>query len=193
MTRGGAVTDGTSLPTFAQMSDGSSNNLKCAVGRYAYAIYDEGGLLDVNVAGNGLSAAQNAQRGRMVQAALSQLPLQDTTPGSGVNTTAATALINWRNATTQSNPKVLFDPTNSFLQIAKPAASSTTSDQLFVSRQDLINYSKNNPTILNAQALPYLATFTRELNAPCYTPDPNRAKVQAIDVTNSLKIFFPLS
>ena len=33
------------------LGDASPNNTGFAVGRYAYAIYDEGGLLDMNVAG----------------------------------------------------------------------------------------------------------------------------------------------
>lgn len=50
MTREGPAT-AASLPSLAELADQSAANTKCAIGRYAYAIYDVSGLLDITVAG----------------------------------------------------------------------------------------------------------------------------------------------
>jgi len=52
LTRQGAVTDAYSLPAVRYLSDSKAGNANYAIGRYAYTIYNEGGLCDVNVAGH---------------------------------------------------------------------------------------------------------------------------------------------
>ncbi len=160
------------MPSIATMANSAVSNPNYVIGRYAYAIYDEGGLVDVNVAGNALNATNNAQRGRLTEAALGQLPLADSTPGDSANTTAAANLIAWRSPVGSTNSASwIFNPTNTFTTLA------STNDQAFVSRQDLINYFANTAGF-QTNALPFITTFSRELDAPGYTPDPNRAKVQ---------------
>ncbi len=84
------------------------------IGRYAYAIYDEGGLLDVNVAGTPnpttlLSAGQSANKSSLALIDLTNLldgNSSDSTYGSSLITAAAeNALVGWRNyASLQSYP-----------------------------------------------------------------------------------------
>ncbi len=169
ITRQGPMMNAATLPPISTMADRSFNNMSCVMGRYAYAIYDDGGLLDVNVAGNGLSALANSQRGRMIQAALGEIPLVDNTPGSAADMNAAAALVSWRSATSSTNTNTwISSPTNTFLNVSP-------GDQAFVSRQDLLNYGTAHG--LQSSAFQYLGVFSRELNAPNFTPNPNRPKV----------------
>ena len=167
------------------------------IGRYAYVIYDEGGLLDINNAGYpstnsfsatlAVSALDAARKGPMALADLTQIP--------GITSaTMEDSIVRWRNqATTSTTSAAEFPagnftyPTNSqppFLQYAfnssfnngftsiypQDSTSGNPGDQRFLSRQDLIAYSAANPTVIPASSLPYLGTFTRANNAPTYSP-----------------------
>ncbi len=172
ITRSGAVDTNapSGTPTLAQLVNPDLSNPYRAIGRYAYAIYDEGGLIDINVAGNQLTASQNAQRGRLNQIDLGQL--YDSSSASPLIPNPS-ALIAWRSPVSGSNTNAtpgsggLFDPQQTFLD---SATNSTTSDQRFVTRNDLINYANANPSVITTQALQYLTTFSRNENIPSWTP-----------------------
>jgi hypothetical protein len=72
------------------------------VGRYAYAIYDEGGLLDLNVAGypSTMPAAYSAYKNPLAMADLSQI-LTAASPGPALTSTQSQQIIDtivgWRN------------------------------------------------------------------------------------------------
>lgn len=149
ITRNGPVS-GTE-PAIATLRDRDFANTNAVIGRYAYAIYDIGGLVDINVAGNNLSATNNAHRGRLHQADLSRIP--------GI--ASAGAIVDWRSPTTSTNEALLNSPTNAFLKVP-------TGDQRFISRQDLIQYVQQHPTAATPEALQYLTTFSREVNAPTF-------------------------
>ncbi len=70
------------------------------VGRYAYAIYDEGGLLDMNVAGypTGTTTGQSGRKGSLAFADLSALGVYPILNGSGVY--QVDKLVGWRNYAT---------------------------------------------------------------------------------------------
>lgn len=183
ITRSGAVTNEATLPPIGPntagsgtLSDKSTANLNYVVGRYAYTIYNEGGLLDVNVAGAPQIAIGTdvvSKRGMLPQIDLSNL-LRD--PAIGESSTQAQtdaqALISWRNFGSSSSfanyTNLVLGATNGFTTVLDPK------DQSFVSRQDLINFIKNKVknTNIPTAALPFLTTFTRELNAPSYSPPP---------------------
>jgi hypothetical protein len=198
ITRSGPVQNAAALPPITTLRDSSPQNMEYVIGRYAYTIYDVGGLLDVNIAGNSLSQSVDAQRGRLHEAMLGEIPLTgDNTPGSAANLQAASNLVNWRGVTSGST--WLFSATNSFLTV------SSTAGQAFVSRQDLIQYFENAqtdttdyPNGLSLSALQYLTVFSRELNQPSYTPLPlttvefptvppsgSRARLQAATLTGT--------
>ncbi len=152
------------------------------IGRYAYVIYDEGGLLDVNVAGYPSSASANSiatpdardpqRKGPLALADLTQIP-------GGIN---GDALVAWRNQATaaatasssaSSYPSATAPPYIKYLfngSYNEGFNSIYPGDQKFLSRQDLLAYSAANPSVLPTQSLAYLATFTRALNAPTWTP-----------------------
>ena len=167
----------------------NSNSTNYVVGRYAYMIYDEGGLLDANTAGcNSNTASGNAiglatdfdkssKRGRLGQADLTAIP--------GLTQADVDKIVQWRNARTANATNAAmsyFDylfhggfSTNTFqYNTNDPSAAFTTTqngDQTFTTRQDLLDFFNFTwPGGTEAQALPYLGTFSRELNAPSYCP-----------------------
>ena len=165
------------------------------VGRYAYALYDEGGLADLNVAGypSGTNAIQSGRKGSIAFAdltALGQYPLPNSSSPYQVD-----RIIGWRNyATTQAANK--FSDTNfaSNLQGSATATSYYTfvtnnttgfltvrstpspspypwngrTDQMFLNRQQLIEFRK--AAGFSSNALQYLGTFSRETNSPSFSP-----------------------
>lgn len=158
------------------------------IGRYAYAIYDEGGLLDANVAGfpggltNYPSAATNvvAMKGSAALADLSQIGI-----------TNADNLVGWRNyATARPSGSLgsyafdatsyqqywahLTNATNSGFLSAPTNAFNSRSDQIFTSRQALLKFQR--AAGLPQDALQYLGTFSRALEQASIRPDPNRPK-----------------
>ena len=158
ITRRGAITDGSAIPPIADLANAAPSNPNFAIGRFAYMIYDEGGLIDINVAGHPgtVSSAFRSKRGTLPQIDLSKIP--------GISN--AEAIIQWRNAASQTTyEQNVFADTSGFGTVG-------IGDRTFLSRQDLISYVKNHPSVITPESLQYLATFTRELNAPSVTPDP---------------------
>lgn len=151
----------------------------CVTGRYAYAIYNVGGLLDINSAGypSGTDPTEAAQKGVLPLADLTQLP--------GVNQQMVDAIVATRNYTA-AQPVGTFpsfsgfnttdyltwirDPRSTFLQATNRIRNNRT-DRPFLSRQDFLNFSRSIG--LPAGALQFLTTFTRGLNAPSWGPTRN--------------------
>ena len=159
----------------AAMSDPASPDF--AVGRYAYAIYDEGGLLDVNAAGYesalGLSATLTAARGSLAFVSLAVLP--------GLEATRAlNDFIAWRNFGTLraagdfGKHNFTFAEADAFTDFAlnnpeRFLAASPNSwrghgDQVIVNRQELIAMRRSLEMSVNS--LQYLGTFSRDWNLP---------------------------
>jgi len=146
------------------------------IGRFAFNVYNVGGLLNVNVAGSppGLSAGErNRLKGTPVGAVMSNsIP--------GVN--QEDAFVSWRNfysaplaAASGANyvNKVLGDKYGYRQPLADSTNNPTLVDNRFVSRQDLIRYARLHPDVMDAKALPYLTTFSMELNRPSWYPMTN--------------------
>jgi Tfp pilus assembly protein PilX len=166
------------------------------IGRYAYAIYDEGGLLDANLVGLPSSTppvtiaspspsrvAYVARKGTVAFADLTALRL--TPGGSTPNPTTVSEIVGWRNyatATVPTNatfpnlapspsPFVTYFLGNSrdFLTVDPTLNSKGRTDQAFTTRSKLIQLVVSG---LGAAAVPnllqYLGTFSRELNAPTW-------------------------
>jgi hypothetical protein len=171
VTRQGAITNATNIVATDSLNpplyDKSSQNTNYVIGRYAYVIYNEGGLLDINVAGCPQSIVgtdPNTKRGLLPQINLTDL-LSNASVADSNAVQDATALVSWRNqasgASSSAFTNFVYSSTNGF-------ATVVPGDQAFVSRQDLINYVINNQ--IPTTVLQFLGTFTRELNAPSYTP-----------------------
>jgi len=161
------------------------------VGRYAYAIYDEGGLLDANVAGypSTLSPALAAHKLGAGTADLTQI---------GLTTAESDALVGWRNyASAQAGgsfPSYTFSAqgTNYFNALMGNATGflsvgaalfNNQSDRMMGSRQQLIQFLQQGVATSNTErasvqnALQYLGTFSRDINQPSFIPNPNRPTV----------------
>ena len=171
-----------------------ANGPVTVVGRYAYAVYDEGGLLDANHAGFP-STSTFAQVGSKLPpgyADLTQLPSPSPASSLALLTpTVVDNLLGWRNNATLGATGTLPFPTftplpssaasayNSYLMAntLNPGQVPTTyvngrTDQMFLSRQQLIGYF--SAANLDPSYLQYLTTFSRGLNQPSYAPEPTR-------------------
>ena len=152
------------------------------IGRYAYAIYDQGGLLDVNVAGypagNPIAEEHASLKPALSSADLKQL---------GFSEGAVHDLVGWRNyatvrpdgefknftinTATQANDynSYVIASTGGFLRVNAATFNGRT-DQAFLSRQQLVSYGSVAGWGGDMSALQYLSTFSRSLNAPTWTP-----------------------
>lgn len=171
----------------------SATSSSTVVGRFAYVIYDEGGLLDMNAAGFPPGSATNlvASKGSLATADLSVIP--------GMTSGAISALVGWRNfvtggasgtfpaytfsASAQTNYfETMRTNTSGFLRTANTSLSGGKSDRMFVSRQQLIQFLTQGVAGSDAEkaalqnSLRYLGTFSRDLEQPSFRPDPDRPK-----------------
>lgn len=173
--------------------NGTPTNTNTVIGRYAYAIYDEGGLLDVNVAGYppGTTNALSGYKNPLSYADLTQV---------GLGTNTISALVGWRNAASAQPsgafPNFTFTAasqtnfyknvsTNSqgFLRTANTTMVGGETDRMFISRQHFLQFFD---TLADAgvqtkaqlqNAAQYLGTFSRALEQPSFVPHPNRPKI----------------
>jgi hypothetical protein len=177
------------------------------IGRYSYAVYAEGGLIDMNVAGypTGTIPTQSGRKGSVAFADLRNLCVTTDcgqnfglpNPNTGNPPIyQVDRLVGWRNyATTQptnnfpdsgppankafgynfqtgSGPATAFysyvlNNTNGFLSPSTATWNNRT-DQVFVQRQALIAF--RTATQFSVNALQYLSQFSRETNAPSFSP-----------------------
>jgi hypothetical protein len=156
------------------------------IGRYAYAIYDEGGLVDMNVAGypspTPTPPAYVGRKGVLAFADLTALP-------TALTQLQINSVVGWRNyATAQPTPAAfpsftfnttsaanyynyVTTSTNGFITVNSASVGtgiSTRTDQAFVTRQQLINFQ--SLAGFNVNVLQYLGTFSRETNSPSFSP-----------------------
>ncbi|MGC3992021.1 MAG: hypothetical protein QM796_20480 [Chthoniobacteraceae bacterium] len=205
VTRNGNNITGTTLPVSAVMRGnkftGNANiDGGVVVGRYAYNIYDEGGLLDVNVAGypspSPTGTPLPAFKSSEAFADLTQLT--DAGGSQLLTTDLINSIVGWRNyATCQSGspsgvitgsfPNFGFNQnatagyyrfastnTNGFLRSANQALVGGQSDHTMASRSQMIAFFTSmvpSASIFKVQkALQYFTNFTRDLNQPSYIP-----------------------
>ncbi len=183
---------------------------RAVIGRYAFAIYDEGGLLDINVAGFPAQTPVEAEHpspdsddpvtwgsGGKASPAFADLTVL------GLSQSQIDQLAGWRTfASAQPGgafPNFSFDAASALrfhdLVVRHPhgflktpdtevtAGGATRTDQLFTSRQQFLQFA--NRIGLPPDSLQYLGTFSRSLEQPAYVPDPQRPRVRANLNTNS--------
>jgi Tfp pilus assembly protein PilX len=120
VTRGGPVTQSGVGSGASAVNNSSPTNPNFVMGRYAYAVYDEGGLVDVNVAGfpfqpaspasaatPGVPSSDVGRKGTVALSDLTGLPTSPTvitsstsTPGSWNSASSVNDLVGWRNYAT---------------------------------------------------------------------------------------------
>jgi len=157
-------------------------------GRYAYAIYDEGGLLDANAVGYppGLESRPTAAtspvalKGAVGFADLSMI---------GFSGEDQANLVGWRDHATAGPSGVLgsytfeaaaLDRYAAYVEagggggaVSAPSTGSRT-DQRFVSRQMLLHFQR--ATGMDQDLLQYLGTHTCAPEAPSFCPEPGRPR-----------------
>jgi hypothetical protein len=165
------------------LSDATASNTTYSVGRYAFAVYDEGGLLDANVVGLPFPVPSVIEVGRKGTAALADLTaMKITAGGSTPNPTTVSKIVGWRNyATLQSSgtfPNLSPTPNSStflnyFLDTARDFQSTSTTvynnrtDQSFTNRKELIELFRSSLGA-SVNMLQFLGTFSREKNLPTW-------------------------
>lgn len=185
--------DGTNPVTFAgSLTQGTPNPV---VARYAYQIYDIGGLLDANVAGYDpdplvVGGSVASRRGSTGLADLTQI---------GLTAKQLKQLLTFRNAATLASPDsgthghryvnfLLNNQTNSgFLRVAG-GTSAAVQNRAFTSRSHLVSFLRSQAgtdsekaQILNA--LQNLTHFSRSLEQPSFRPgfyDPSQTGSNAL-------------
>jgi hypothetical protein len=179
----------------------SVTNTTSVVGRYAYAVYEEGGLLDANVAGYPTALTNQASlpvcgKGGEFFADLTQI---------GLDSTQINALVAWRNyASAQatgifpgysipdngaSYSLAVLGNNNGFMATFNtntvPCANSSGygTDHQFTSRQELISFleaCEPGKAASAMNALRYLGNFSRCLNQPSFAPASTRPTVLSL-------------
>jgi hypothetical protein len=180
----------------SDLADSGSTNTTRAIGRYAFAMYDEGGLFDANLVGLPSPTPAVTDVGRKGHVAFADLTaMKLTIAGSTPNPTTISKMVAWRNyATLQSsgsfaalsptpNPSPRFtsyflDTSRDFRTVAgttyTPSGGSPRTDQSFATRRQLIELFRGNGTAGSAgigasfNMLQFLGTFSRERNSPTW-------------------------
>lgn len=166
ISRSGPVTSGASLGDYTNKAPSNSQYI---IGRYAYNVYDIGGLLDVNIAGfnsSDASAVKMAEKkGSPAWADLSAIP--------GMLDQAA-LVRDWRNKLSSATGETYLDMIQTWGQprgFHEPFERSGQVENRFFTRQDLIRYQQTyGSNVLAADALPYFTTFSADLDRPSYAP-----------------------
>jgi len=132
------------------------------VGRYAYQVYDVSGLLDINVAGS-TSTLPPAD----VLSRKGSLAWMDfTTLGTNLSKVA-----DWRRTSSSGqNVEAFVKEWGGLKGWMRTPLVGGKSDNIFLSRKDLIAYQKLNPTVISEDLLPLFTTTSRELNRPSWSP-----------------------
>jgi len=173
MTRQGPLTNATPAIAMSVLANSASTNSNYVVGRYAYTVYDEGGLVDITAAGYSPTtfSGDPTDVGRKGNQGFADLTQMGLTPAQ------VDQFLAWRNASSWNStanyvgylgtnyPSLTNAPSTGFLQAAP-------GDQAFVSRQDLIQYWTAELGA-SANLLQYVTTFSREKNAPSWGPEHN--------------------
>jgi hypothetical protein len=168
------------------------------VGRYAYVIHDQGGLLDLNTAGYPMepagilplnadhTGADPTHMRKFGYGAKGALAFADLTY-LGLSEKAVTSIVGWRNyasiqpdgdlssfvfntTSAQSFFDWVYSNSNGFLKVGDSVWKNST-DQAVLSRQQLIALQKKLvPQGFPDTALRYLSTFSRAVTGPTWTP-----------------------
>ncbi len=190
--------DGSNPPVWNANMKISPTNASSVIGRYAYTIYDEGGLLDMNVAGHPTAntTVQVGRKGFTAFADSTQIPgISSLTAGN--QTKFVNNIVGWRNFSSAAAAGNLgtfvsgafysfasgapfynsvLSNTNGFLLTCNSALNGNQSDRKLSGRQELIalltrGMASTATDRANLQVgLQYLGTFSRELNRPSWKP-----------------------
>jgi hypothetical protein len=167
---------GTPIEFASTWRDRQSTNANYIIGRFAYNVYDVGGLIDMNVAGNSLEASENSIRNRLHQIQLTQ--------GDGDLQVASFAdFVAWRSPLETTNS--LSDPSRTFVTVDNAGLQALTG------RQDLLAKADRSGSPVPVAATRFLHTSNRSVVGPAHMPDPGVMAFQPNDL-NAGEINAPL-
>lgn len=168
--------------SFRDYTPGNDNAI---VGRFAFNIYDTGGVLDSSIAGlpvfttpltdSQVQQVKSTEAGASLYDRVS--PFSPIIPG--FDAAKQTAFVNtWRFKSSSTNSaNTLADlltsttlSTFSDSGFMRPTIRSSNSNSMAFSRQDLLRATTASNAYLSTVSLPYLSHFNRELNAPSWSP-----------------------
>lgn len=148
------------------------------VGRFAYNVYDIGGLLDANVVGCPTSVSGNATLLKQIKDTLAGADLTAILGNSASANTTINNFISYRNPAYASSPTAyinyVLDAKKAGFISANASGNATALNNFFTNRQDLVRYAQSQNL---TSALPYLTHFSRALEQPSFIPDPSRPKI----------------
>lgn len=166
------------LPDAAKsiLADGNPNP-NFIVGRYAYQIYNLGGLLDANVA---LHDPADKSTGTDAKdspfwAVATSLP--------GAPADLGKTLAGWRHLVGKASaakPDRLVEDWAEPTGWTKVFSTASGTDQAFLSRRDLLRFQKENESTFPRTLLPYFTHANFALNQSALRPPPNRPKVLSL-------------
>ncbi len=142
-------------------------NLDAAVGRYAYVIYDTGGLLDANVAGSPVSDVKVGQKGATALANLLPVFLS-----FGGNASGVESFLRWRNPTPTRYLGDVYGEDPQPGTAGKAGALDVgfrriaDGNNVFLNRMELLKYATDHSGVFPAGSLRFFSTFSRASNGP---------------------------
>ncbi|WP_075081282.1 hypothetical protein [Terrimicrobium sacchariphilum] len=163
VTRSGTrVCSDTEAASGSLWADPGGANANAVLGRYAYVIYDQGSLLDINVAGLP-QAAVAAEPG--ATAGKSYVSYADLSVIPGLSQSVIDQFVSRRN----QGGSTLFSPWSNLLtqSARKGFLQQWAGDNPLLSRQDMLDFLSKKAA---SEASPYLSTFSRSANAPSARP-----------------------
>jgi len=189
--------------------DYTPGNDNAVIGRFAFNVYDVGGLLDANVAGYPIfSTALTALQIQQLKSSQAGAYLFDSSGAiiPGFTQTKQQTFVNtWKfpTAGTSSSGTFFLDfmryPNTPVTTLAttftdtgfmRPIVRSSTSTTLAYSRQDLIRATQASNAYLTTAALPYFTHFSRELNAPSWFPSQDAADMGGNNGSGNVYAYF---
>lgn len=174
---GSGFTDNAQLPHWIYVTESGPSNAssKQTNGRFAYNVYEVGGLLNANASGYPSSLPPGPLKGYPAGADLSQV---------GASTIATDALIAFRNQNDANYSDIVSASARSGFLALTPTNSTgsvISTNRYFSSRQDLLRYAQDQNGAL-ASALPYLTHFSRSITAPSWNVGANGSAVGSTNV-----------
>jgi len=177
----------------ANFSNRAASNPLYVIGRYAFTVYEVGGLLDANVAGMHsaatLSRANQSAKTTQALADLTALPVSmnaDGNTGTALSRNQADELVRWRNLLSYNSSTLTAEQKEA---LGRGLLKPKTGEQTWIGRQDLIDFwQKRIASPSDQQAgLAFLTTFSRGLNQPSVYP-PEVAPLASFDKTNAAQV-----
>ncbi|MDR1190353.1 MAG: hypothetical protein LBK60_01640 [Verrucomicrobiales bacterium] len=163
ITRQGPLTDRNT--PMSELNDINGTNANYVIGRYAFIVYDTGGLLDINAAGYPTAPSVEtdsiARKGTIGYADLSQLGLSEDTINK--------LITQYRNRATAVSGTRYVDYLR---EVGGSFRAVAAGDNVFLGRQDFLAVSGNDRINLGDYATKF-TTFSREKNAPSWGPTYN--------------------